>query len=160
MKMKAAKLTAKAFKPYGFVIHRADGKPMARNAEITYWGKVSQLAMSRTVSTGVLVNRRRPLVVKSMERHVRTAEILVALEGDSVFCVARPSKSGRAIAGLKAFRVNAGDALAMRPGTWHWVPFPVGCAKSRFLVVFASGTEAKDMDVRTLPKPVTIAASR
>lgn len=156
MTLKPVALTAKAFKDYGSVIHRAAGKPMAKNAEITYWGKVATLAMGKAVSTGVLVNRRRPLVVKSLERHARTAEILVALEGDSVFCVARPSPSGKSIAGLKAFRVRRGEALALKPGTWHWVPFPVEGATSTFLVVFASGTEAKDMDVKDLPKPVRL----
>ncbi len=156
MKIKPVKLTSKAFKDYGFILHQSGGKPMARNAEITYWGKVSELAMTKRVSTGVLVNHRRPRIVKSMERHVRTPEILVALDGDSVFCVARPSKRGKNIDGIKAFRVKQGDALALHAGAWHWAPFPVGKRESTFLVVFALGTEANDLEVRALPEAVRI----
>jgi ureidoglycolate hydrolase len=158
MLIKPVKLTAAAFKPFGSVIHKASGKPMARNTEITYWGGVARGAMGRSVSTGVLINHRRPLVVRAMERHVKTAEILAALEGDSVFCVARPSKRGSVIGKAACFRIRQGEAVMMVPGCWHWVPYPVGCRQSTFLVVFAEGTEARDLEVKALTEEIRIKA--
>ena len=44
----------------------------------------------------------------------------------------------------------------MHAGTWHWVPVPVNREESKFLVVFASGTEAEDLEIRDLPDNIKV----
>lgn len=156
--IKAVALTPENFKDYGQVLSISKGTPMADTEEFVYWGKVAELAMTGKVSTGFLVCRKREGVVNSLERHVRTPEILVALEGDSMICMARPeSVSGTdQIERIQAFYVRQGEALVMHAGTWHWIPIPVDREESKFLVIFASGTEAEDLEVRDLSDTIKV----
>lgn len=154
----AVALTPENFKEYGQVLSLRKGEPMADNEEFMYWGKVTELAMTEKVSTGFLVCHKREGLVKNLERHTSTPEIMVALEGDAVVCMAKPESIVGAdrIEGIQAFHVRQGQAFVMQVGTWHWVPYPVDGEKSTFLVVFASGTEADDLEVRELADVVKV----
>ena len=158
-RVKPAKLTSTSFKPYGYVISATKGKPLANNSELTYWTKVSLLKMGETVSTGVLFGHEREAVVRSLERHKKTPEVLVALEGDSVVCFAKPSSSHGRIRGIRAFYVRQGGAICMHTGTWHWAAFPVNVKKCKFLVLFAADTETSDLEIRNLPEEIGIAGT-
>lgn len=104
MKILPMELNRENFKDYGFVISSGAGAPMAENTELTFWGKISEFNMGETLSSGILIGHEREPVIKSLERHVKTPEMLVALEGDSVICFARPLEEGKEkIEGVKAF---------------------------------------------------------
>jgi ureidoglycolate hydrolase len=153
-KLTVVELTPKSFRGYGDVLSVGPGVPMGTSAEFTYWGKVAELEMGARVSTGYLACKPRSGVLKRLERHLRTPEILVALRGDSLVCMARPSARGStSIDGLQAFHIRQGQAFAMTPGTWHWAAFPNGKTKAVFLVVFASGTEGSDLEFVDLDGP-------
>jgi ureidoglycolate hydrolase len=156
--IKAVALTPENFKDYGQILSISNKEPMADNQEIAYWGKVTELAMTEMVSTGILVCRKREGLIKSLERHTRTPEILVALEGDSLICMAKPESvvSTNRIEGIQAFHVRQGEALVMHGGTWHWAPVPVNREETKFLVIFASGTEGEDLEIRELPNPIKV----
>lgn len=153
----AVELTKENFKDYGYVISSNNGNPMGDNDEFLYWGKVSELNMSCAASTGILIARKRENFIRKLERHVSTPEILVALKGDSIICLAKPALDGDdKIEGIKAFYIKQGDAFAMLSGTWHWIPIPVNSDKSKFLVLFASGTEDNDLEIMDLEEEVKI----
>lgn len=157
IELKPIELTAGNFKDYGYVIGKGRENPMADNEEFKYWGKVSQLKMGDTVSTGVLIGHRRNPIIVKLERHVNTPEVLIALDGDSVICVAKPSSKGTdKIEGVQVFLVKQGDAFVMYEGTWHWIPVPVRSEDCKFLVVFASGTEDNDLVVKDLQDEIKI----
>jgi ureidoglycolate hydrolase len=150
-------MTSESFKEYGHIISNKQGVPMADNQEFSYWSKVSELSMSNAVSTGVLYGNKREPVIKSFERHNNTPEVLVALEGDSVMCFAKPSLiNDNTIDGIQAFYIKERVAFAMYPGTWHWIPIPLSDIPSKFLVLFASGTEAEDLEIKDLDEQVMI----
>ncbi len=150
-KLTVVEMTPESFVGYGDVLSVGPGAPMGSSEEFTYWGKVAELGMGTRVSTGYLSCKPREGVLRQLERHLRTPEILVALHGDSLVCMARPSASGnKGIEGLQAFHVRQGQAFAMAPGTWHWAAFPVGKSEAVFLVVFASGTEGADLELMAL----------
>jgi ureidoglycolate hydrolase len=153
-KLSVVDLTPEGFCGYGDVLSVGPGAPMGSSEEFTYWGKVAELEMGPRVSTGYLCCKPRAGVLKRLERHLRTPEILVALRGDSLVCMARPSAPGsKVIEGLQAFHVRQGQAFAMAPGTWHWAAFPVGQTEAVFLVVFVSGTEGADLEFTDLDDP-------
>ena len=154
--IKAMELTAENFRDYGCLLSSSSAQPLAQNSELTYWGKVCELKMGDVASTGILYGHDREPVIKSLERHVSTPEVLVALEGDSIILFGKPAPDIGNIDDLKAFYIKQGDAFAMHPGTWHWVGIPVGGKSSKFLVVFASGTEANDLEVRDLQEEIKI----
>lgn len=154
--IKASRLTPAGFRSYGYVISTAKGKPFLDNKEVTCWSKVSLLEVGKTASTTLLFCHRRRPAVKKLERHVRSPEVLVGLEGDSVICVGKPSSGRDAIRGIRAFYLRQGDAIAMHAGTWHWPPFPVNAKQCKLLVLFSSRTEESDLKFRDLPEEVRI----
>ena len=157
LELKTIELTAENFRDYGHVISTSSALPTAQNSELTYWGKVSEFKIISPVSTGILLGHEREKVVKSFERHLKTPEMLVALEGESVICFAKPSAAGSdEITGIKAFTLKQGDAFVMNPGTWHWVAFPTNAEKCKFLVLFAEGTEACDLQIKDLPQEIKL----
>ena len=123
---------------------------------MTYWSKVSLLKMGKTLSTGVLFGHERQAVVRSLERHKKTSEVLVALEGDSVVCFGKPASSPKKIRGIKAFYVRQGQAICIHTGTWHWAAFPINVKECKFLVLFAIDTETSDLEIGNLPKEIGI----
>ena len=154
--LKPLPLTAENFKDYGSVLSITKGEPMADKVEFKYWGKVSHLKMGQVVSSGVLFGYMRELIVKSMERHLNTPEVLIAIEGDSIICIGKPSSRCNEIEDIQAFYIKQGDAFAMHNGTWHCVPYPINSHMCKFLVMFASETEANDLEVRDLPEAVRV----
>lgn len=157
MKIKAQALTQDSFDKYGAIISNSAAAPMADNTEITYWGKVSVLQMGEAASTGIMLAHHRQPIVTQMERHVKTPEILAAVEGDSVVCLAPPSYPGKEITDIKAFIIRQGDAVALHAGTWHWAGYPMQKKSAKFIVVFANGTEAEDLEIIDAPETIEIA---
>lgn len=156
MKIKAQPLTATAFQPYGKIMTDGLDLPMSDNEEITYWGKVSVLNIPGLISTGIMLALDREKVVTKMERHTKTAEILVALDGDSVVCVGTQTSDGSGIADIAVFTVRQGDAVALDTGIWHWAPFPCGTKPAKYIVIFANDTETSDMDFKETTETVYI----
>lgn len=154
--IKPIELTPENFKDYGYLLNKTSGDPLAKNEELTYWSKVAQFDMGPHLSTGVLFAHNRPAVIKSMERHTRTPEVLVATEGETVICFAKPSKQGDEIKDIQAFRIKQGTGIIMYTGTWHWVGFPIEGLKSTFLVMFAADTESDDLEIKDLPEQVEV----
>ncbi len=152
-KIQAVALTRASFRDYGQIMSEGEGKAASENEEFTYWGKVARFTFQQQASAGVLVCRKRPAVVRSIERHLKTPEVLINLDGDCLICLARP---GEGLDELKAFRVRQGQAFALHAGTWHWIPFPLRQAECRFLVIFRFGTEEEDLEVKELPAPVEL----
>lgn len=155
IEIKAIELTEENFKEFGYLLSTSKMKPL-ENTELAYWGKVAQLNMGETISTGILYGLDREPVIKSLERHINTPEILVAIEGNSIILFGKPKQGIENIDDLRAFYIKQGDAFAIHPKTWHWVAVPVGSKISKFLVVFASGTEEKDLEVRDLPEAIML----
>jgi ureidoglycolate hydrolase len=146
-------LNAGTFADFGQILSTTSAESNAKNDEYTYWGKVGKISVGEKASSGILLCHDRKPIVKSFERHERTPEVLVALDGDSVLCLARP---GDRPTGPQWFKVKKGDAIALHPGTWHWIPFPLGGRACSFLVIFAWGTEENDLQYADLEQPISI----
>jgi ureidoglycolate hydrolase len=156
-KVKAKTLTVTEFSTFGHLLSGREAQFVPAEG-FAYGLTLADLPMSEHLCAGLLVCEHRRAVVSKLERHVKTAEILVALEGDSLLCVAAGAGEKDALAArAAAFYVPQGEALVMHPGTWHWIPFPVGVAGSRFLVVFRKGTGEDDLDYAELFEPFEIA---
>ena len=150
-------LNTESFKDYGYVMSKSQLNPNADTDEFKYWSKVSEFKLKGAVSTGILCPSKREMVVKCVERHVNTVEILVALEGDSIICVGKQSNcDDEEIKDIQAFHIKQGDAFVMNEGIWHWVPYPVNTMECKFLVMFASGTEDNDCEIKQLSNEIKI----
>ena len=143
---------------YGRILSESTAEPSAREAEFLYWSQTSVLTLDQPLSTGLLVCHPRKPYLSQLERHVDTPEVLVALDGDSIICLAAPDEEPavRTPESLAAFKVTQGQAFVMNSGTWHWIPFPTEQRQTKFLVAFATDTESNDLEVVDLPEGVQI----
>lgn len=150
-KLVPIELNEESFIDYGHVITKTHLSPDADNDEFKYWSKVTEFKIDGPVSTGILCPNNREMIVKCFERHINTIEVLVSLEGDSIICVGKKSTcDDEKIQGVQAFYIKQGDGIAIDEGIWHWVPYPIDKTGSKFLVMFESGTEDNDLQVKNL----------
>jgi ureidoglycolate hydrolase len=158
--LKAIPMTRDSARGYAEALTDPAGPPAADEAAFRYWEKVARFELGRRASAGLLACRRRSLVVDRLERHRNTPELLVALSGDSLVCLAPAAEEldgGRAER-LRVFLVRQGEAFLLAPGTWHGLPYPLAAPESRFLVVFRADTESTDLEIRSLAPPVELTA--
>ncbi|HMO83616.1 MAG TPA: ureidoglycolate lyase [Lacipirellulaceae bacterium] len=154
-------LTDDAFRPYGALVHRVPaGVPLADNEALTYWEKVVEFEPGVTRSVGLLTEKRRPMVLTSMERHTKALEWFVPIDGQCVACFAefhdpddpheRPD-SDRVV----AFDMSGIAGFVVARGAWHWPAFPLTETATQ-LVTLRRDTEHDDVDVKQLDETVEI----
>jgi ureidoglycolate lyase len=147
-------LAEPAFKPFGQIIEvPADAPPTSESAVVRYWGGLAKARFHEEIEFGVLKIRMRDRVVAELERHRRSPEFLVALDGDFFLPVApySVSKGGNALpdaARVKVFHVRPGQAVLLHRGVWHAQPFP-RAGECLFISAARDGTFRKD----TVPRP-------
>lgn len=152
MNIKVEALTREGFVPYGQVISRERILPVDDGSEFSFELTSEGVEVGKSVCTGMLACKARPMVITRMEAHKNSSEVLVALRGNMILAVAAPDRFGK----VKAFAFNEGDAVAMKVGTWHWIPYPVGKENSLVMVLFADKTGDDDLHIRKLDESVVI----
>lgn len=159
--VRAEKLTAESFKPFGSVLGPQRGKPTVTSEILDFWDLIAELRMENP-EAGYLVVKPRPFTFSDMERHVKTPEGFVPLGGCSIFPLAPPGdlddpKALPDVDEISAFIMDGTKAVILKKGVWHWAPFPLGEAVS-FLVILRRGTVEDDLDIKDLSalKGVTI----
>lgn len=138
-------LTDEAFKPYGKVIAVPTRLPDTSDEVLQWWGNEAALPADGPVGLGMMKVRRRDFIVPKFERHLKTAELLVPLEGPSFVAVAGSGPDGSGPANPAAFMLDQGQAVVLNAGTWHWLPYPLQ-AEAAFMVVFRRDTSQDDLE--------------
>jgi len=157
MKLQAIKLDGKSMAGIGTYITPSEGQRPATGAEFSFGIVADDLGLSAPLCAGRLECAGRNMRVVKLERHLKTPEILSAVDGDSVICVAPPQEPvNGSLAGMKAILVKKGESIVLATGAWHWIPFPVGKESSLFLVVFRSGTGDDDLGFCELSEAVDL----
>ncbi|MCX7038241.1 MAG: ureidoglycolate lyase [Spirochaetes bacterium] len=157
MELKVVDLSENSLKGIGRLLTPEQWELPGKGMEYTYNDIEADLGLPPPCSAGALVSVPRPMVLARLERHLRTREALIALEGEAVFCVAPPQEGANGgLAGITAVRFCAGQALILETGAWHWIPFPVGKKAARFLVVFRSGTGRDDLYYHDLAQGLSL----
>lgn len=141
-------LNGVSFERFGAILHEGPERSAdVDNEEITYWDGTG--LVDGAVVFGYMEAKRRELVIAKMERHVRTPEVLVVLEGDCCLAVA-PGDIRPDLEGLYAFRMSAGDCVLMKPGIWHCLPYPEG-PTARFLVMKKASPQ-NDLEIQEIER--------
>jgi len=149
IKVKAKKLTAESFSKFGKVVEIP--RTLDETKTVNYWGTLATFKVEGQSEVGVCIVKKNSNRMDSMERHVKTPEVLVPIEGDFVLPVAlskdledpdeRPSAEN-----VEAFYVNDKQCLVMAEGVWHWAPFPAW-EQASFFVIFKKETSKSDMAI-------------
>ena len=122
-------------------------KDQNTNEGFSYRDVVNDLKLTTPLSSGLLECYPRKPSLDRMERHHRTREILVALEGEAAICLAPPQeKTSGSLDGVVALRMSAGQSIILEVGAWHWIPFPTTNQAARFQVIFHRDTGKDDLD--------------
>jgi hypothetical protein len=159
MKIKAKEISAAELRGIGRLLF-SPSAPTVKTPEECGWSIIGEdLGLTDPCCAGAMDCAPRPMVVTRMERHTKTPEILTAIEGDSVMCIAPAQEPvGGALKGIRAITVRKGQAFILETGAWHWIPFPVGAQPSRFLVIFRRRTGEDDLQFGALAESVSIEA--
>lgn len=154
--MDIQELTAESFSSFGKVLNRAPFVDLDPSEEFSWADGCGDLDLFTPSCTGQLNCRYRERDLRKMERHMKTPEIMVALEGDSLICVASASEDAPQKESIRCFRVKQGSALLMDKAVWHWIPYPEQEPGSKFLVLFRDGTGADDLNFHELEEPFRV----
>jgi hypothetical protein len=157
MNVKAVEMSDETMKGIGFVVTPRQRPAVPAGTDFLYGETYHDLGLAAPLSTGSLECAPRPMAVAKMERHLKTREMLVALDGDAVVCMAPPQDPmGGSLTGVVAVKMRLGEAIVMDTGTWHWIPFPTGKKTVRYLVVFRNQTGADDLHFCDFKETVTV----
>ena len=150
-------LTQEALAGIGWLLTEKHESQPHSDEGFSYRDVVGDLQLDAPLSSGLLECYPRRLCLDRMERHHKTREILVALEGEAAIGLAPPQdKSSGSLDGVVALRMLAGQSIILEVGAWHWIPFPTTSQTARFQVIFRSETGRDDLDIYDLSHPVDI----
>jgi ureidoglycolate lyase len=149
------RLTPESFAGLGQVVIKPAGQPTVTRPGLRFWNRVGAMDVPGEVEMGILELTTQEFVFDSLERHVRTPEMFIPIEGVAIMPIGlgtgedgfpRPEE-------IKAFIFDAGTSIIMNPGVWHWIPYPVTAVAS-YLIPALVGTPTEDREVRLLEKPL------
>ncbi len=163
MKLSLQALTAETFAPYGEVVSQPQRPNDAGGPGWRWWGEVVRMGGGdRPYAIGYLDLTPAPLTFDWAERHMQSDELLVPLGSDCAVYVgppAYPDEPDRmpALDQFAVFKVPQGQAVLLKPGTWHGAPMAID-APTKVLVILLKNTGNQDMHlVRFEDTPVEIA---
>lgn len=140
-----------AFAPFGSVAVLPSSSPLAESDEFRFWSDVTSYRVDGDTEIGFCEVFPHPENrVVWMERHERTPELLVAMDGDLVLPVMTSDEKQ-----VRAFRFGPGQAVVIGQNVWHSACLPAGSNPARYFVIFRRGTPAEDV-IKTDIAPVTV----
>ena len=147
MEIRAQPLDLSALEGVGILATPTKGKVIEDGAEFSFEFAVTDLGMPAGLCAGRLECSPRPMRLSKMERHLKTPELLSAVDADAIIAVAPPQEplNGR-LTDVRAVIIRAGQAIVLAVGTWHWIPYPLGDKSTRFLVVYRNATADDDLE--------------
>lgn len=156
MAIKVEHLSSEGFAPFGKILGTSDF-PDAPESEDFGWRDMSTgLKLAEQNCTGLLNCKYREMTISQMECHLKTPEVMVLLDGDSVLCVAPSHVKAPDEQRVKAFYVKQGTALMMDIGVWHCIPFSIAESGAKYLILFRDGTGADDLNFHELNPSLTV----
>ena len=151
-KIKVEKLTRESFAPFGayYDFAHPDGYALEGEIHRFYPDRVRDAYQGHVGFSAISVTRPERMVVRSIEYHTHTAEIIFPLNDDIILHVA-PASNGVPVTHLtKAFLVPKNTMVQINPGTWHLCPLPAHEDVLQAMIVLPECTYANDCIVVAL----------
>ena len=153
MSIESKRISPENFRKFGSVVNSPSGKPTSEAADYKFWSDIADYKIDGETEIGICtVYMQKENVITGMERHLKTPEILIPIDGAFVLPLLI---DGEDITASEAFRVNIGEAVKINNGVWHGACLPADKAESSYFVIFRKGTPHTDVEKRDL-KPVEI----
>jgi ureidoglycolate lyase len=142
--IEAAPLDAASFAGLGTVVERPGAPPDAEGHGLAWWAEAALLDDEAPYALGFLDLQPARMRLDWAERHARSREAVVALSGPCLVYAA-PADS-RPPDGLRAFRLEPGQAVVLERGVWHGAPLALD-GSGTALVVLRRGTGDDDVEL-------------
>ena len=142
MPIAVEELAAEAFAPFGRVVDVPSGDPDAVGDPWRWWARSAVLDRGeRPYAVGYLEVEPGSAGVDWAERHSRSEEMVIPLDGELLVYAAAPEPEG-----FRIFRVRPGQAVILGKGVWHGAPLAPG-GRARAIVLLAEGAGELDTDM-------------
>jgi ureidoglycolate hydrolase len=143
MKLGLKQATAESMAPFGGVVQSPAGRPTTSEAsDYKFWSDIAHFRVDGETEIGICTVYAMPgEPIASMERHLRTPEILIPIDAPFAVPLMLDGESSATV-----FRVNLGEALMINPAVWHGACLPVGKKESSYFVIFRRGTPHEDVE--------------
>lgn len=151
------------FKEFGTLIKLPSAVPsVSVSGVLDYWDQVVNLELGGgQAELGFLIAKQRPFQFNTMERHIRSDEAFIPLEGKACIFALAPA-AGKSSPNqlpdpsqVTAFILDGSVAVNLNAGVWHWAPFPLTDSIS-FVLALRKGTVEEDIDLRDFTKELGV----
>jgi len=143
------------FKLYGQLIKKPERSSDTEVDTHNWWDNVANLPAEDSISVGILQVKRRDFTVTKLEQHIRTAEMLVSLKGNSILVVGKKSPDNREIESIEAFYLGSNQVVILNVGILHFMPFPLE-DEAIYAVLFRSKTSDEDLEFIELKDDINL----
>jgi len=149
-KLKVKELNKENFANYGTIIEKPNIVADADEPTHKWWGGVASLPAEGDINVGLMEAKKRSYNLGKLEKHKKSAEMLIALEGNSIIVIGTNKKED-----LNAFYIKQGSVLVLNKEILHWVPFPNG-ENAYFAVIFRDETPNDDLEFIELEEKIKL----
>ena len=124
--IKAQPLTKKDFAPYGeyYSMTKPDGYALCGEIHKFYPDRVIASQNGNVGFSPIAVKKPEKMLIKQVEYHTTTSELIIPLNDDMIVHVAQPSAGKPIPEHTKAFIVPKGTIIKMNACVWHLAPLP------------------------------------
>ena len=152
--LEVQELTERSAAPYGEYLKSAGVQPAAAFDEFAFWRNLALPKIGTAALCQVESYPQKEMLCTKLEQHWNSSETLLPATGDVYLVLAKPKESAKTeidLESVAAFRLPAGDAIMLHPGTWHYAPM-VSTAPAKIWVLFEESTPDNDLLLRELDK--------
>lgn len=150
--LKIERFSQAAFQDFGKVLAIPGDTPTYSDQRLDWWSTIGVLPGSVVgdFEVSLLTCRKRGMTFNSLERHVQSPELLLALDDDiiSAFAPARDlddPDARPALEDVRAFKIPQDQGFLVETGTWHLLPTCATKDECLMLVIFKRDTGANDL---------------
>lgn len=153
MKIVSKKITNENFAKFGKIVNFPAGKTTSEDNTYKFWSDIANYTIEGATEIGICtVYKQEKNIIRGVERHLRTPEILIPI--DAPFAVPLLVE-GESDENLESFLVQVGEAIVIENGVWHGACLPAGKDESSYFVIFRWRTPAEDVEKKEI-KPIEI----
>ena len=150
MIVRSKRISQQNFSKFGSVVTAPEGTPTSQAADYRFWSDIAHYSVEGETEVGICTVFRQPKSeIAGMERHLRTPEILIPIDGPFVLPLLL---DGRPESEAEAFQVGVGEAVVINKAVWHGACLPSGKASSSYFVIFRRNTPHDDVEKKDVAR--------
>lgn len=154
MKITPRSVTQEDFARFGKAVTSPTDATTSEGPDYKFWSDIASYSIKGETEIGICtVYAQAVAKIDGVERHLRTPEILIPIDGSFYLPLLLEGDSEDQMA---VFRVNMGEAVVIDEAVWHGACLPVRQEQCSYFVIFRSNTPHDDVEHKSID-PVLIA---